>query len=498
MLVNNLFLLKSVGINFIFTITTSILGFFLNRYFVVYLGINYLGVIKLFTEILAYLSIVDMGIGSAAAYGLYKPLAEKNYEKINIVFSTLKSIYIKISMFILIFGVVITFFLDFFIKDIVITNEIKIYWLLMVSNTAITYLFGKYITLFNSDQKFNFVKIVQGSTRIVSFLFQIILLIRFQSFLGIGILIVLESIFQYVIYSIYYRKKYSYINITKARDKTIFKNLKNLFYHKLAGLVVFNTDLILISKYVSIEIVGIYASYQMVYRMIMVLIGILIGVISPITGRYIASHSKKDIFKLFNLLNTLFIILAIISSYLFYNLISSFIGIWLGEKYILSQGTSFLITINLFIGISRQILEIFKENSGFFDDIYNPIMEAVINFVFSIILVKFYGLNGVIIGTIISNLIVVMGIKPIMTFNRAFDKGIIDYIKIYGKNLILIFFTFFIGNFLKKYFIIKILNINTWILQGIILTLLILFVTVIVFLIDKDFRKILKEKRWEK
>lgn len=230
----------------------------------------------------------------------------------------------------------------------------------------------------------------------------------------------------------------------------------------------------------------------------MVLIGILIGVISPITGRYIASHSKKDIFKLFNLLNTLFIILAIISSYLFYNLISSFIGIWLGEKYILSQGTSFLITINLFIGISRQILEIFKENSGFFDDIYNPIMEAVINFVFSIILVKFYGLNGVIIGTIISNLIVVMGIKPIMTFNRAFDKGIIDYIKIYGKNLILIFFTFFIGNFLKKYFIIKILNINTWILQGIILTLLILFVTVIVFLIDKDFRKILKEKRWEK
>ena len=109
-----------------------------------------------------------------------------------------------------------------------------------------------------------------------------------------------------------------------------------------------------------------------------------------------------------------------------YELINNFIVLWLGKEFILPRLTVFLIIINLFV----TKFVIFKDgNRGFFDDIQLPISEAVINFVLS---------NGVIIGTIASNILIICIARPIIVFKRCFNKNIKDYIKIYGNYLILI------------------------------------------------------------
>lgn len=43
---------------------------------------QYVGVSGLFTDILSVLSFVELGIGSAITYALYKPLAENDEEKL--------------------------------------------------------------------------------------------------------------------------------------------------------------------------------------------------------------------------------------------------------------------------------------------------------------------------------------------------------------------------------------------------------------------------------
>lgn len=485
---------KDIFINLIITIGISVTLFLVNKYFALYLGAQNLGLMKLFSQMLAYLNLAEMGLASASAYAFYKPLADKNYEKISIVLNTVKSLYNKIFVFIMIVGLALNPVIPFFIKDHMDDKTLYLYWTLYVISTALSYTFVKYSVLFTADQKFSFVRVVEGGSRICCQLLQIFVIVKFRSFLFFIILLILNNLIQYIFYRIHYQKYYKYIVKTKKRDSSITTNLKNLFWHKVAGLIVFNTDLILISKFISLEIVGIYASYQMVIQMIITVLNIVFNVLKPRVGKFIAENSKEEIFNFWKKLNLLFLGIAIIFVISTYKLINPFIGLWLGTAFILPKETVILMLINLFIQSFRGITDIFKDGSGFFDDIHLPIAEAVINFVVSIILVHYIGLNGIIIGTICSNVSIICIAKPILVFERCFDKKLKDYIKVYSGYLFKVILSLILVILITKFIKINIVSswIN-WILNGMIMLVISTISVVVVFLGDKDFRKILND-----
>lgn len=483
-------ILKKIFFNLIITIFSILFSFIINKYFANYMGIEKLGLMKLFTQIMAYLNLVDMGIASASTYALYEPLYKKNIERISIIINTITSLYNKIFFFILIIGLLINPVIPFFIKDSTFSKEIYLYWSLYVINTAITYLFVKYSILFTANQEFLYVRMIQGMSKIFFQILQLVVIIRIHSFFLFIFLLILDNVTQYIFYKYHYKKYYSHIIKTHEKDKNISKNLKNLFWHKIGGLVVFNTDLILISKFISLEIVGIYASYQMIEQMILTILSIILNVLRPMIGKYIAIHTKEEIYDYWKKLNISFLLISIVFSYCTYYLINGFVSLWLGRNYILSDMTVLLICINLFIRCFRGVTDIFKDGSGFFDDINLPISEAAINFVSSLILVFYLGLNGVIIGTVLSNILIICIAKPLLVFKRCFNKDYKKYIKVYGNYLLLIMFSLILSKFLLNY--IPIIEIYTWIdwlKKAVLITSIISTVTLIIFVFDKDFRE---------
>ena len=484
---------KEFFINLIFTISISLIGFIQNKYFIEYLGIEVLGILKLFNQLFQYLNIVEMGIGSASAYALYKPLAEKNIDDISKIISTIKNIYNKIAIILFGLGLACIPLLPFFMKMDNFNKSIYLYWILFLINTISTYLYIKYVILFTADQQFIKVKFIQSSSKIFYQILQIIFLMRVSSLYIYIFLLLLDNLTQYIFFKIYYQRKYSYIYTTKERYSGIKSDIKNLFWHKIGGLIVFNTDLILISKLVSIEIVGIYASYMMVFQILKTIINILYSVLTPKIGKYIAQNDKENIYKSFKELNIVFILLGMILIFPTSNLINSFIKLWIGKEFLLGNWTIVLICINYYIDLVRWILEAYKSGFGFFDDIQSPIFEAIINLVFSIILGIKYGLDGIIMGTIISNMLVIMIYRPILVFKRCFDKGVKEYIKIYGNYLILLIISLVLLNIATKPFIRT--DINTWIdwiIYATTISVITGVVLFIVFLLNKEFRNIIK------
>ena len=59
-----------------------LLGFISRRVLIYSVGVEYLGINGLMTNILTIFSLAESGIGMAIGYSLYKPLAENNIEKI--------------------------------------------------------------------------------------------------------------------------------------------------------------------------------------------------------------------------------------------------------------------------------------------------------------------------------------------------------------------------------------------------------------------------------
>lgn len=485
---------KDIIINFVLTFSISIVLFIQNKYFIRYMGIEILGMMKLFSQLLQYLNIVELGLGGATTFALYKPLAEKNQEQVSIIISTIKSIYNKISIVLLGLGILITPFLPFFIKMENFSKYIYIYWNLYVINTVSTYLYIKYIILFTANQEFIYVRIVQSISKIFYQILQIFFIIKYHSFILFILLLLLDNLTQYIFFKYHYKKKYFYIYVTKKRYGRLKEDIKNIFWHKIGALVVYNTDLILISSLISLEKVGIYVNYQLVIQMISTIISTITNVMSPKIGKFVSINSEEAIYILFKQLNILFMGIAIFFSVVTYITINSFISLWVGEDLILGNSTIFLLCINIFIGIFRRILDIFKDSYGFFNDIQSPILESIINLLFSIILGIKYGLDGIIVGTIISNIVIVLMYKPILMFKRYFKKGRKEYIKVYGNYFSTIIISILCLKIVIRSFIRKdINNWLEWITYATTISVITGIVLLIVYLLNKDFRNILKQ-----
>lgn len=484
---------KGLVINTIVTLIASLGYFIINKYFIKYMGIENLGLMKLFTQLLAYLNFAELGLVSASAYALYKPLSEKDTHKISVIMNTISSLYRKIFLFILIGGIILNPAIPFFVKSKV-DKTVYLYWTLYVINSAISYTYVKYGVLLTADQKYDVVRTAQGVGKIIIQILQLVSIVYLKSFLIFILLLISENLIQFIFFKIYYKKYYSYILKTNQKDLSIVSNLKNLFWHKLAGIIVYNTDLILISKFLSLETVGIYASYIMITQAVMLFVNIILNVLKPMIGKFIADNSKQEIFIYWKKINILFLFLSILLSIVTYVTIDNFINLWIGKKYILPKFTTILIIINLFVQCFRGLTETFKDGSGFFDDVHLPILESLINFVASIILLQFIGLNGIIIGTIISNISIILIAKPILVFKRCFDRKIDDYISIYLNYTVLITISVIAMIFVEPEINFGEINsVIAWIEKALLSTIIYSFILLIIFFTNKDFRNITTE-----
>lgn len=483
-------------INLVLTLGIGILNFVVNKYFVDNVGVETLGLMKLFTQMIAYLSLAELGIGSASAYALYKPLVEKNINQINIVISTIEYFYRKITQIIILLGVLLSFSIPYFIKMDSYSKEVYLYWILYVINTALTYSFAKYTILFTANQEYGYVRKVQGVGRIILQILQIFVLIKFKSFSFFIFLMIVESFFIAYSYSRHYKKNYNYIKKVENREKTIIKDMKNLFWHKIGSVVIYNTDYIILSKFMSLSIVGIYSSYIMVCQIIMTLLNIITPVITPKIGEFIVKNTKENIYFHWKKLQIIYIFLSTVFIICTYYLIEPFVILWLGKEFTLPKLTIILILINLFINLSKIITDTFKFSCGFFDDTYAPILESLINLFISIILVQKIGLNGVILGTLFSNILIIVLLKPILVFKRCFDKNILVYLKDSFVFLLLITISIFLVNKILNLINLNLNNINDWlyfIKKSLILGIITLVIVFLVFLSDKNFRKFIME-----
>ena len=233
----------------------SILLTFLSRtVFLHTLGSTYLGINGLFSNVLTFLNLAELGVGSAITFSLYEPLAENNKYRIASIMRLYKKIYCFIGMIVLALGFLLTPFIRFFITSDTEISYVEVYFALYVINTGISYFFSYKRTLIAADQKQYINTIYQYAAMIVQNIIQIILLFLTHNFVVFLMIQVAATLVQNVAISIKANKMYPYLKnkdipeIEKSVFVTIKKNTKAMLLHKVGSAVVNSTDNILISK----------------------------------------------------------------------------------------------------------------------------------------------------------------------------------------------------------------------------------------------------------
>lgn len=459
--------IKNAIIAFIMNCITIIIGFIAQKIFVTTLGNEYLGINGLFSNILSMLAVIELGFGSAIICNLYKPIAQNNIKVINILMSFYKKIYRIIAIIILILGILVMPFLKHIVGDVNIKENIALLFFLALMDVVFSYMLTYKRSILYADQKSYIINMVHIIYTILLNCTQILFLYITHNFVFYLVIKIIFRILENIVITIFANKMYPYIcektkeRISKELKNDIYKKVKGLVFHRIGSAFVLGTDNIIISKFLGVITVGLYSNYSMIINAVTNLLGQIFSSITAVIGNLLIENNVEksyDIYKKMLLLNSW--IFAWASTSIFC-VIQPFISLWLGESYLISIYVVAVLVLNFYITGMRKTSNTFKEAAGiFYEDRFVPIIESIINIVFSVILVKALGLIGVFIGTTISSLVLFLYSYPVLVYKRLFKRAYSNFILEHFKYMMISILGVVISMFICNLIIINSLLIK--------------------------------------
>lgn len=440
--------IRNTKYNLFFKLTDVFLAFALRTIFIKTLGIAYLGVQGLFSNILTVLSLFESGVGTAIIFSLYEPLAKRNYKKVASLMYVYKKTYNFFGVAIIVLGGLLTPFLKYIIN---LPSEIGdiyiIYWLTIIS-TSITYFLSYRRSLLIADQRSDINTKNQIIFRITRFIFLAVVLISTRNFVLYLIVEILNSFLSNIHITHIIKKQYNHIEkeeiipLEQEEKNTLLKYISAGMFSKVGQTVVTSTDSIIISIFISTISVGLYANYNLIYANLDIFIYLLFSSLTAAVGNFAVEKNKNEAKKLFDKLYFINYIITGTISVCMLCLATPFVQIWIGKEYVLDDNTVYIIVLNFYITSMCNAIGNFLSAQGYlsYKNRYRPLVEAIMNLLFSILFVAVFdfGLTGVFMGTTICFVFGRMWMDPFILYKYWFESTFCEFIGKYIKNFLLI------------------------------------------------------------
>ena len=168
-----------------YQIVMILLMFISRTVFIYILGVNYLGINSIFSDILNMLSLADLGFSSAMTYSFYKPIAEGDQKQIAALVGFYKKIYTVIAVAISVIGICLIPFLDYIVNVKQPIDYLNVYYILSLANVVASYLFVFKTAIIVADQRNYIINKINIITNVLKTIIQIIGLVMFKNYICI-------------------------------------------------------------------------------------------------------------------------------------------------------------------------------------------------------------------------------------------------------------------------------------------------------------------------
>lgn len=426
-----------------------ILQFFSRKIFLEYLGTEVLGLNTTAMNLLEFLNLVELGIGPAISFTLYKPIRERDYSKLNEIISLQGHLFKRIGLIILVGAALLMLFfpLIFSKMNLPLWYAYGSFSVLLLSSLLGYFVNYKQILLSANQQTYK-ITYSFGTATLVKILIQIVALSQLPDpYIWWLVIEGLFAIIGAIVLNTMTRRTFPFLKnsdltfsqLSKKYEIIIIK-IKQLIFHKIGGFVLTQTSPLIIYAFLSLTTVALYGNYLILITGVTSLFNSMFSSVTASIGDLVSEGNQQKILDVFGELFSIrfYFICILCFGIVVYS--SPFISIWIGPEYILSNITIILMTANMYIGLSRSTVDAYLYVTGQFDDIWSPIAEAILNLGLSILFGYFWGLNGILLGVFTSLFIIIFLWKPIFLFHWGFKISYWNYVKLYVKHLIAILF----------------------------------------------------------
>lgn len=389
---------------------TTLLTFISRTIMLKFMGLEVISLNGLFWEVIEALSLAELGIGSAIVYNLYKPLAEKDTEKVCQLMTFFKKAYHFIAVAVFALGSVVCVFVPYIVNDIGYPESyIRMVFMLFVVNISCSYLFSYKISLLNADQNSYLYSFYSSIIKIVTVIIEVAIMIITGHYIIYLVGRILLTLLSNAILSKKIDAKYPYLKpavLPKEECRGIFDNVKNIFVKEVSGKITNSTDNILISTIISTIVVGKYTFYSTIIGVFKQFTSHVDTGIRASMGNLFVSGTKEDCERILYRLTWGYCAVGVFCSVCFFSACQSFICCWVGKEYLLEWQVVLILASNLFVFMCSKPIYAAMHVAGLFVEGRNiSIIGSVVNLVVSIVFAQFTGLFGVFFGTFLTYVI---------------------------------------------------------------------------------------------
>ena len=411
--------------------------FLIRTVMISYMGMEYIGLNGLFTSILQVLNLAELGIGSAMIFSMYKPIAENDDVTICALMKLYRKYYRIVGAVVLLGGIVTVPFLRYLIKgDVPEGLNIYILYSINLAATVLSYWMFAYKNCILSAYQRNDIssKIVVVTTTL-EYLAQLIIIIYFHNYYYYLLARVFSQILQNIITAIIASRMFPQYSPKGELDKDsvvkINNSIRDLFTAKVGGVIVNSVDTLVISAFLGLYVLGIYNNYFYILTSVIGILYVVFGACTAGIGNSLVTESSDKNYFDFQVFSLIICWISGFCTCCFLCLYQPFMLLWIKDKNkMFGMPEVICFCVYFFVYEIAAMMIQYKDAAGIWhEDRYRPLITALSNLIMNIIMVRYIGIFGILLSTILSFLIIGIPWLVRNIFKYLFKRSGWSYVK---------------------------------------------------------------------
>ena len=386
-----------------------IVPFILRSIMLHYLGVEYLGLNGLFRSILSFLNLAELGVGSAMVFSMYKPIAEDDRESICALLHLYRTLYRAIGTVIAVIGLALTPFLRRLISG-EIPEDMNLYvlYFMNLGCTVLTYwLFAYKRSLLDAHQRTDVASRVTLCAQMAEYILKVPALIVFRNYYVFLAIQLLAQVAINIATAIQVNRMYPDYppegSLPREKVLDIVHRVRDLFTAKFAGVVFNFADTIVISAFMGLAALAIYQNYFFVITALRMFLDVFIVACIAGVGNSLLTESDEKNYHDFARITMLFGWIMGICSAMLLCMYQPFMEIWMGRENMLTFDYVICFAIYFYSMGMNKIINMFKDAAGIWRrDRLRPLVAALVNLGLNLATVRWLGMYGVLLSSVIS------------------------------------------------------------------------------------------------
>mgnify|MGYP007069864940 CR=1 FL=1 len=433
----------TVATNLSLQVVTALCGFVLPPLVIGTFGSSVNGMVSSISQFIAYLNIVEAGVGGASIAALYRPLALGDTAERNAILSATARFYNRSGVLFTLLIFALAFVYPLIVGGQVDRTQSALMVLVLgITGAAEFFLIGKYRVLLTADKKVYVISLVQMAALTVSTALSVALIKAGIGIVAVKLVSALVYLGRYVFLALYVQKRYAGLDFHAAPDTQAISQSRNVLVHQVGSLIVFNSPLIIITIFCSLKDASVYTVYAMVFSAVNQLLGSFSNGMQSFFGESLVTDAIERTRALFSRYETIFFLVEGWFYSMAYLLIMPFMHLYTAgmsdAEYMQPTLATLFVAVGVLNNVRNPAVQLINAAGHFRRTQWRSAAEAVINVACSAAGVLLFGFQGVLLGAVCSGLyrgtdLILYASRHILRSARA---GVLSFAKIAGSALV--------------------------------------------------------------